>query len=500
MTTSSNILQPWDEHVVLARPNLVPLSAPVTAMVTALTRAGGRVLLVGGAVRDALRGATADRVDIDLEVHHLDPVTLTGVLRRFGQVNVTGRSFAVWKVHFDGQVVDVSVPRREDKTGPGHRGFDVIPDPYVGVVAAAARRDFTVNALGWDPRTGQVIDCFGGLGDLHTGTLRHVSDAFGQDPLRVLRAMTFAARFSFTLHPDTVATCRDMVATYAQLPVERIWAQWAQVFTRGVRPSAAVDVLVRTGWLRHFPALAAMDRLEQDVRWHPEGDVLTHAALAADAAAAAADRAGLVGFERAVVVAAALLHDVGKVATTTRIVEADGRERIVSHEHARAGVEAAAQFLTQVGAPADFIVPVTRLVAEHMVAATAERPTPAAVRRLVRRLAPATLTAWSLVAEADNAGRGPGSRPSPATAWVDLAAHLTLPTDGTAPVALLRGQHLIDAGLRPGPTFAPILAAGLQAQDDGQFADEAGALTWLNQHLSQNATPPLTAAPSPHER
>ncbi|SCX37609.1 tRNA nucleotidyltransferase (CCA-adding enzyme) [Klenkia marina] len=433
-----------------------PLSGATDAAVRAISAAGGQPYLVGGCVRDALLAPGSTPKDVDLEVFGLGLDDLRRALQTVGRVDEVGRSFAVLKVRRDGEDLDVAVPT----TGPGARPED-----------AARRRDFTVNALMVDPLTGELLDAVGGVADLRDGVLRHTGPAFGDDPLRVLRGVRFAARFGFRLARETAELCRTL--PFGDLPVERIWGEWRGIGETGRHLSAAVAALEASGWLAHVPLLARLAGVPQDPRWHPEGDVLTHSALAGDAAAALADAAGLTGDDRTVVVLGALLHDVGKATHTQH--RADGR--ITSYGHAEAGADVARELLTGIGAPPSLVDRVVPVVREHMVATTAQGPSRAAVRRLARRLVPATMTEWSLVCGADHAGRGAGSGPNPTTAWLELAA--TAGVDRRPGRPLLRGADLVALGHAPGPGFGAVLAVALAAQDDGAFTDRDGALAWL---------------------
>src|SRR5690606_19773099 len=208
----------------------------------------------------------------------------------FGPTDVVGRSFGVIKIRSGatGNEYDFSLPRRESKTGAGHRGFAVRPDPMLTDAEAAARRDFTVNAIALDPFNGTVIDPHGGRRDLDSRVLRHTGPAFRDDPLRVLRAFQLAARFNFTLAPETAALCRSMADSFHELPGERIWGEWDKWAVKSTKPSAGLTVLEETGWLVHFPEVAALRGCPQEPEWHPEGDAFTHTqhcldALVADA-------------------------------------------------------------------------------------------------------------------------------------------------------------------------------------------------------------------------
>ena len=352
---------------------LPPLAPDAERVLAAIRGAGGRPMLVGGWVRDALMGTPGK--DIDIEVYGLaDPDVLAVALAGAGKVAEAGKSFGVLKVRAGETEVDVSLPRRESKTGAGHRGFAVIPDGTLGFAEASARRDFTVNAIMADPATGEIVDCHGGLADLEAGVLRHTSAAFSEDPLRVLRAVQFAARFSFRLAPETAALCRSLAGSYSELPVERVWCEFEKIGTRGRDITAALTALEASGWERHFPQLAALHGIEQDPEWHPEGDVHTHAGLSGSMGALFAHDLSLTGADRFVVVFAALLHDLGKVTHTQR--SADGR--ITSHGHAAAGVEPARAFLESIGCPEGTIARILPLIREHMNCVAVPRNRPSA--------------------------------------------------------------------------------------------------------------------------
>ena len=330
-----------------------------------------------------------------------------------------------------------------------------------------------------DPGTGEVLDFHSGLSHLEEGVLQHTSAAFADDPLRVLRAVQFAARFGFRLDRGTAVLCRQLAPAFAELSVERVYGELAKLGTRGTRISAGLAVLEQAGWERHFSELAALHGIEQDPEWHPEGDVWVHSGLAADQAARLAAEAGLTGADRFVVVMAALVHDFGKV-THTQLIGG----RITSHGHAAAGVEPAQAFLRSFGCPEGLVARIAPLVKEHMCCTG--RPTKPAVRRLARRLVPATMAELAIVCGADRAGRGDPDAPNPAAPWLAAAADLRV-TERPAK-GLLTGDHLIAAGMKPGPAFRPLLAAAVAAQDAGEFEDEAGALRWLAAHDQTDGT------------
>ena len=453
-------------------------------MLDALRRVG-RPRLVGGGVRDGLLGLVP--TDFDVEVGGVDFESLQRTLAPFGSTDVVGRSFGVIKVRSaaSGTDYDFSLPRRESKTGAGHRGFAVDPEPSLSDAEAAARRDFTINAIAYDPFSGEIIDPHGGAADLRARVLRHTSAAFTEDPLRVLRAFQFAARLDFAIAPETAALCRRIAPAFAELPTERVWGEWEKWATRSIRPSRGLAVLEETGWLAHFQEIAALRGTPQEPLWHPEGDVFAHTQCCLDALVALPTWPALSSDPR--IIFAVLTHDVGKPLATVRAEKA-GAIRWVSPGHAAAGGPLAAAFLRRIGAPLDFDAPVRALVENHHAHDRQEGPpTDAAVRRLARRLHPATINDLAAVMRADADGRPP--LPSVEIhARIDAlaAAAEVLRLARLAPQPIILGRHLIALGRPPGPKFKRVLDAAFEAQLDGAFADEAGGCVWLQTFLAQD--------------
>ena len=231
------------------------LSESIEQIVHIISSRHGRAYVVGGAVRDALLGIQPK--DIDIEVHDVSPETVLLLLKRFGKCAEVGQAFGVIKLTMqDGETIDISFPRVERKTGTGHTGFDVQIDPYIGTKAAASRRDLTINSIMVDAISGAIIDHFGGIQDLYAGILRHTSEAFSEDPLRVLRVAQFAARFNMNVAPETVELCRSMLPEFETISKERIWGEFEKIFTKGVNISKARWFLMECGWAKHFPFCA----------------------------------------------------------------------------------------------------------------------------------------------------------------------------------------------------------------------------------------------------
>lgn len=438
----------------------------VIALAQAVRDEGGRALLVGGCVRDALMGRAAK--DWDLEVYGLAPERLRAVLDRFGTVNVVGEAFTVYKL---GAHLDVSIPRRERKSGRGHRGFVIEGDPSMSVEDATRRRDFTINAILQDPLSGELIDPFAGQKDIAAGVLRAVSaETFVEDSLRVLRAAQFAARFEFEIAPETVELCRTMDLT--DLPAERVWGELEKLLLQAQRPSIGLDWLSKLGALSQvFPELQTLIGVPQDPEWHPEGDVFVHTLLAVDRARELID--DLPYARQVTVMLGALAHDFGKPPTTQFL---EGRWRSRGHEEA--GAEPASRFLDRINVHTidgyDVRKQVISLVREHLKPGEfykkRDEVGEGAFRRLARRCEPDLLYR---VAKADSLGRNAEWVPrekwygAEAQEWF-LQRARELDVEKRPPDPLLLGRHLLELGLQPGPRMGEITRAVYEMQLDGR--------------------------------
>ncbi|MEC8360093.1 MAG: hypothetical protein VXZ92_09950, partial [SAR324 cluster bacterium] len=286
------------------------LSIELTKLANAIHQQGGQPILVGGSVRDYLLGQIIPK-DLDLEVYHLEANKLEMVLSQFGKVLRVGKSFGVLKLITEHAEYDVSLPRRESKNGKGHKGFLVNADPRMTFEEASARRDFTINSIGFDPIHQLWLDPHHGQEDLKKGILRHVGPAFAEDPLRVLRGAQFAARLNFQLAPETLELCQTLDLN--ELSRERLLGEFVKLLLRAERPSIGLEILRQTKALRFFPELEALIDVPQDPTWHPEGCVWTHTLMVVDEAAKLR-----VGEEKndLFLMFGALCHDFGKPATT----------------------------------------------------------------------------------------------------------------------------------------------------------------------------------------
>lgn len=433
---------------------------------------GGRAMLVGGCVRDELMGF--EPTDWDLEVYGVESNELRALLDRFGDVQAVGEAFAVYRV---GRDLDVSLPRRERKTGHGHRGFVIEGDPGMSFEEACSRRDFTINAILKDPLTDEVVDPFSGRADIEKKLLRHVSNlTFADDSLRVLRAAQFAARLEFDIAPETIAICKGIDVT--DLPKERVWGEIEKLVLRAMRPSIGLRWFYELGVVEQlFPELAALVGVPQEPDWHPEGNVDVHTLMVVDEARKLIDD---LPYERQVaVMLGALCHDLGKPPTTEFV---DGRIR--SRGHDEAGVEPTIAFLDRLGIYTllgfDVRGQVIQLVRYHLKPGefykSEQKGNPVgdgAFRRLARKVEPDLLYR---VAKADSLGRYPdGDRSkmifgSEAQEWfIEKVRELQI--EKKAPDPILMGRHLIEIGLKPGPHFKQILDAVYEMQLDGTVVD-----------------------------
>ena len=443
--------------------------AAVARVVGIAREAGGRALLVGGTVRDTLLGLPAR--EIDVEVFGIPPHRLLEILGAHFTLDLVGKAFGVVKLR--DHPIDVSIPRRESKRGLGHKGFEIRSDPDLTPEEAALRRDFTINAVAFDPLTGERIDPLGGARDLEARILRHAGPQFAEDPLRVLRAMQLAARFDLAVAKETVALCSTL--DLEELPRERIFEEWKKLLLLGKRPSLGLAFLREAAWIRFFPELAALIGCPQDPEWHPEGDVWIHTLHCMDAFAG--ERIGD-ALEDLVVGFGVLCHDLGKPSTT---VSEGGRIRSPGHEPG--GLEPTRRFLARLTDRRDLFEAVLPLVRHHLRPDELYRTEAgdAAVRRLARSAG--RIDRLVRVARADRMGRPPLPFDGfPAGTWL-LERAEALAVKDAVPRPLVMGRHLIALGLEPGPRFREILDRCYEAQLDGTFDDPDGGVRYVRNLL-----------------
>ena len=439
----------------------------------AVRAAGGRALIVGGWVRDRLLGL--DSKDVDLEVYGVPADRLRPLLESFGRVEAVGESFQVYKTGD----IDVSLPRRESKSGRGHRGFDVAGDPAMTPAEAARRRDFTINAISWDPLTSDYLDPYDGRADLDRRLLRVVDPAtFADDSLRVLRAVQFTARFELTIDEATREICRHIPLD--DLPAERVWGEFAKLLLAR-RPSLGFALAMDLGVVaKLFPELLALAGCPQEPEWHPEGDVWVHTLQVIDQARGRID--DLPRPQQIAIMLGVVCHDFGKPATTKFM---DGRIRSLDHEEQ--GVAPTHAFLDRLNLHSldgyDVRQQVVGLVAQHLKPGAwfkvRDQVGDGAFRRLAHKV---DLELLARVAKADCLGREPGHFDCSAMDWF-LERARALGVEHRPPAPILLGRHVLELGLAPGPRVGEILKAVYEQQMDGTVKSLDEALAAARQFL-----------------
>ena len=444
---------------------MIPPPALALDITRSVREAGGRAFIVGGWVRDRLRGESSK--DVDIEVYGIRQEDLPGLLAPLGRVEPVGQSFPVYKVAQPGggaNAIDVALPRRESKRGRGHKAFEVDGDPTMSPADAARRRDFTVNAISWDPLTDEYLDPFEGRRDLAGRQLRAVDlRTFADDSLRVLRAVQFAARFDFRLEENTASLCRSIAID--DLPPERIWGELEKLLMQAQRPSIGFTLALDLGVVdKVLPELRPLVGCEQEPEWHPEGDVWVHTLMVIDKARELngdLDRPRLT-----TVMLGAVCHDLGKPPTTAFV---DGRIRSIDHE--QAGVEPTLGLLDRLNVHSvegfDVRGQVVGLVANHLKPGMFHKAAnvgDGAFRRLAQKV---DLELLARLARADCLGRT-GDFDCSAMDWF-LERARALGVEHQPPAPLLLGRHLLKLGITPGPRVGEILRQVYEKQLDGEI-------------------------------
>ncbi len=446
------------------------LAAALRRIEQAVRRSGGRTWLVGGCVRDLILGRQPR--DLDIEVVGIPPGQVHALLETDFSIQFVGKSFEIFKIQ--GLPIDISLPSRlvDDQTSVP--GLLRQSDPDMPIDEALARRDFTINALAWDPDTKEIRDPFNGQADLDARVLRHVSHRFIEDPLRVLRGMHLAARFELTVAPETITLCQAL--SQDGLPSERLWEEWKKFILLSRTPSFGLHFLDQCGWLRFYPELAALQGCPQDPRWHPEGDVWIHTLHCLDwYAKERTDNET----DNLIVGLAVLCHDLGKPAATRA---EDGH--ITSRGHESEGTGLTKDFLERLTSQQDVMDEVLPLVECHLRprALFDLQASDSAVRRLAKQVK--RIDRLVRVARADHAGRPPKEFDGfPAGDWL-LTRAKALAVDRQMPLPIVMGRHLLELGVHPGPEMGRLLDDCYEAQLDGEFTTLEEGLTYAKSKRS----------------
>jgi len=438
----------------------------VTRICRAIQDAGGRALLVGGGVRDLLLDKEVK--DFDIEVFGLEAEKLEDILRPFGKVNPVGKSFGVLKVAINRQIdIDVSLPRRDSKTGTKHGDFSVSTDPYMAISEAARRRDFTINAILADPLTGQIIDPFHGVDDLKNKTLRVVDeDTFTDDPLRVLRAMQFVGRFDLKIDPKSQQLMSSMADSLKHLSKERVCEEWRKLLLKAEQPARGLQAGMDMGVFQKLhPEFVALAETPQDPEKHPEGSVWEHTKLVVDEMANIARREKLTEQERWSLMLAALCHDLGKAVTSE---EKDGK--IISYGHELASVGLSKSFLASITDDKFVEAHVLPLVHHHMrpmqLYNSRDEIKDSAFRRLAKDLAPANIRELAFLSEADKKATRKNSEKQVQEFinwFINKAKEIGV--DRQVAPELMTGKDFLAMGFTPSPEIGRLIQLSSQLRD-----------------------------------
>lgn len=440
-----------------------------------LTQHNAKAIVVGGCVRDFFLELPIK--DYDIEVFGLESIEeLQEILSSFGSVNIVGKSFGVIKFSYDGEEYDFSLPRRDEKVGQGHRGFEVVVDTQMDFYQASKRRDFTINAMGYDIEESIFLDPHNAKDDMRDKTLRHIdSDTFVEDPLRVYRAVQFCARFGYSLADETFDLCKQMVrdGMLAELPKERIYTEWTKLLLKSSKPSIGFELMRELDILRYFEELQALIDIPQSPKWHPEGDVWVHTMMCVD------EMVGLLGDDEKQnlrYMFAILCHDLGKATATT--IDSDGRIRAIDHEYQ--GIAPTKSLLYKLTNEHEFIDSISPLVEHHLKPSQfyKGKSRDKAIRKLATKV---NIEELIVVAKADFLGRTTDEALEGiyyAGEWLEEKSKnlkvLNRPLDN-----LLQGRDLISLGLTPSPKFREILDRVYELQLDGILEDKQMALEWV---------------------
>jgi tRNA nucleotidyltransferase (CCA-adding enzyme) len=444
-----------------------------------LERLNAKAILVGGAVRDHF--LRLDSKDYDVEVYGLQDISiLEYLLQNYGSVNLVGKSFGVLKFSYEGEEYDFSFPREESKVSQGHRGFDIQVNGYLSYEEASRRRDFTINAIGYNILSQEFLDPYNGLGDIEAKILRHIdSNTFIEDPLRVYRAVQFVARFGYTLSEDTFVLCQEMIAKdmLKELAKERIYMEWTKLLLKSPKPSLGFELMRELGiTAKYFPELHALIGIAQSPKWHPEGDVWIHTMMCVDEMAKICKESDYDEKTKLRFFFAILCHDLGKATHTS--IDKEGNIRAIGHEEA--GIAPTQTLLYRLSDEHEFIASLLPLVEHHLKPSQfyKGKSKASAFRRLATKV---NIERLIIVAKADFLGRTTEESLAGvyhAGIWM-LEKSKVLKVSQNPMTELLQGRDLIALGFRPSKIFKDILDEVYQGQLRGEIESREEALGFI---------------------
>ncbi len=435
-----------------------------------LQELGATPILVGGCVRDYFLNKEVK--DFDIEIFDFDSLELLEIsLKKFGNVKLVGKSFGVLTLKVEGYDFDFALPRIEKKVGNSHTDFEVITNSNLSFKEAAIRRDFTINAIGYDYFKDEFIDPFNGIDDLKNRIIRHINDkTFIEDSLRVYRAIQFAARFEFDIDEKTKDLCKKIVLSdeLSYLPKERVYEEFKKLFLKSSKPSVGFELLRELGVLKYFPELQALINCEQEPEYHPEGDVWIHTLMCLDELAKILEKEKIEDeYKKLYLFYAVLCHDFGKPFCTKEI-----NGKITSYKHESLGIEPTISFLEKLSNEKKFIEIVCSLVKNHLIPFQLylSHSSEKAVKRLSLKV---NIEDLCLVCLADCLGRDIEDKCKcyDAINWLnEKAKELEIHNEPIKQLVL--GRDLIALGYKPSKEFKEILEFAFDLQIDENLSKE----------------------------
>ena len=429
-----------------------------------LQELGATPILVGGCVRDYFLNIPVK--DYDVEIFGIDCFEIIEKsLKKYGSVKLVGKSFGVLTLRVDEYDFDFALPRIEKKTGNTHQDFEVITNANLSFKEAAIRRDFTINAIGYDFSKKEFLDPFNGINDLRNKTIKHIDDdTFIEDSLRVYRAVGFASRFDFKIEEKTKVLCKQIVLNdeLKYLPKERIYEELKKLFLKSSKPSIGFELIRELGILKYFPELEVLINCIQEPEYHPEGDVWIHTMMCLDEMARILKEENIKDeYKKLYLFYAILCHDLGKPFCTKEI-----NGKITSFKHENLGIESTISFLSKLTNEKKFIEIVCSLVKNHLAPFQLylAESSLKAIKRLSLKV---NIEDLCLVCLADCLGRDISDKDKcpKATSWLlNSAKELNIQNKAIEP--LVQGRDLIALGYKPSKKFKDILDFAFDLQLD----------------------------------
>lgn len=429
-----------------------------------LQKIGATPILVGGCVRDYFFEIPIK--DYDIEIFGIESLDLIQkVLEKFGSVKLVGKSFGVLTLRVDNYDFDFALPRVEEKIGNSHQDFLVTTNSSLSFEEAALRRDFTINAIGYDFSKKEFLDPFGGIKDLEKRVLRHIKDeTFVEDSLRVYRAIQFSARFDLTIDNKTFELCKKIVkgGELSLLPKERVYEEFKKLFLKSSKPSIGLNLIKDLGVIDYFPELKALIDCPQDKEYHPEGDVWIHTLMTVDELAKILEEENIKDeYRKLYLFYGILCHDFGKPFCTQEI-----KGHITSYKHESLGIEPTISFLEKLTNEKKFIEIVCSLVKNHLVPFQLylAESSLKAIKRLSLKV---NIEDLCYVCLADCLGRDIKDKekcPKAINWLLEKAKEISVHNEPIKPLVL--GRDLIELGLKPSKEFKEILDFAFDLQID----------------------------------